>query len=95
MAKVAFEPRAEYADGLQGSTSLPDSSVFDVGEALSSGGGKIVLNPDPGERKDPDAQEKENERAARDAETIEALDRFPGLKRTTVSSNSEKKGAGS
>lgn len=98
MAKVAFELRADAEDFSAGSTSLAGGEIYDVGDALKAGNGKIVLNPDAGERKDPDAQEKENLRAHRDSRLIEALDNFPALKRTVVGDSSpasEKKGASS
>lgn len=98
MAKVAFELRADAEDFSAGSTSLPGGEVYDVGDALKAGNGKITLNPDAGERKDEDAQRKEYDRALRDQRIAEALDNFEGLKRTTVGDSkplSEKGGSGS
>lgn len=98
MAKVAFELRADSEDFSGGSTSLPGGEAFNVGDALQAGNGKINLNPDPGDRKEAEAQEKENRRAARDARIVEALDKFPALKRTSADAapaKDEKKGAGS
>lgn len=81
MPKVAFELRSGFEDFSGGTVALADGEAFDVAEALSKGGGKIVLSPDAGERKDPDAQAKENERARADAQLLTALDGFPALKR--------------
>lgn len=95
MAKVAFELRADQAEFSAGSTSLPGGEAFDVGDALKAGNGKITLSPDPGERKDPDAQDKENERARRDQQIVDALDTYPALKRTVVGDSKPEKGSDS
>lgn len=89
MAKVAFELRADAEDFSAGSTSLPGGDTYDVGEALQAGNGKITLNPDTADRKDQEAQEKENRRAAREVAIVEALDRFPALKRASTVSDAK------
>jgi hypothetical protein len=75
VTKVAYEPRSGYED-LAGTVSLPSTEAFDVGEALKSGGGKIVLDPD----------QKDGEKGRRDQQLVEALDGFVGLKRTDAKS---------
>jgi hypothetical protein len=90
VAKVAYEARSGF-EGLSGSVQLPNGEAYDVGEALKDGGGKIVLNPDPGERKSDDAQEKENQRAAEERQIAESLALFEGLKTTTVDSPKSSK----
>lgn len=90
MGKVAFELRADAKDKFSGgSVSLPQGRAFDVGEALTEGNGKIVLDPDPAEieGKSAEAQkkrDKEAERARHDAAVIDALGAFPALKQATV-----------
>ena len=79
MAKAAFALRAGVEDFSGGTVSLPGGEAFNVGEALDSGGGKIVLDPDP-----QSDSEKERERAARDSQIIEALSGYPALKNTTT-----------
>jgi hypothetical protein len=45
LSQAAFALRAEFdADTFAGSTSLPDGTVYNVGEALSEGKGTIVTD---------------------------------------------------
>lgn len=45
MAKIVFELRADAGENFAGSVSLPGGKAYDVGKALSSGGGRISLDP--------------------------------------------------
>lgn len=95
MGKVAFELRADAEEFSGGTVSLPDGEMFNVGEALEEGKGKIVLDPEqaeiPGKGKEADEKrEEEGKRAAHESNVIEALTRYPALKTTTVGEPASK-----
>lgn len=92
MGKVAYGLRADVEDFSGGSASLPNGELFDVGEALKDGGGKIVLDPAPREikgdsEKAQNARAEEAERAHGDEVLIDTLERHPALKRVAVSAD--------
>lgn len=79
MAQAAYELRAGVKEFSGGSVALPNGEAFDVGAALESGGGKIVLETEPSSD-----SEKERERAYRDDQIAGALEGYPALKRTSA-----------
>lgn len=97
MAKVAFELKDSVEDFDGATASLRDGELFDAAEALSNGGGKIVLDPEPQftDKMDEEARQEEYDRAVLDEQKIEALDALEVFKRTTVGEKSEAKSGGS
>lgn len=81
---IAFELRSEYEDFSGGNVSIFDGQLYDVGEALEAGEGKIVLGTAARKTDDDQIPEAEEERAYRDARIVDALDKYPALKRCSA-----------
>lgn len=78
---IAFELAPGYEEFSGGNVSLVGGAMFDVGEALDVGQGRIVLGPGARANDEEKVSEAEAIRAKRDEEIADALARYPGLQR--------------
>lgn len=77
--QTVFELAEGYEDFSGGSVSLVDGKLFDVGQALEEGNGRIILAPYPRYEEGEQPTDAEAERANYDTQVNDALVKYPGL----------------
>lgn len=86
---IVFSLTEEYADFSGGNVSLVDGVGYDVGEALDTGDGRIVLAPHPRRDEEGEFSKDEEERAWRDGQIVDALDKYEALERVDAGDGDE------
>lgn len=86
---IAFELADGYEDFSGGNVSLVGGEFFDVGKALEDGDGRIVLGPGARQNSEEKVPENEALRANSDSAIVDALVKYPGLKRVEPRSGDE------
>ena len=89
MELIAFVLTPDFEEFSGGNVSLVGGEMFDVGDALDKGNGRIVLGPEPRRNEDGQASEAEEVRANRDAQIADALLKYPALERAEVEDGDE------
>lgn len=89
MELIAFVLTPDFEEFSGGNVSLVGGEMFDVGDALEQGNGRIVLGPEPRRNEDGEASEAEEIRANRDAQIVDALVKYPALERAEVEDGDE------
>lgn len=80
---VVYELISDFEEFSGGNVSLVGGEMFDVGDALDRGQGRIVLAPGPRSAEEgQEVSEAEAKRANRDSEIADALDKYPAVART-------------